>query len=85
MAGFNNGIIIEWNYFPSYPANGTIYWTYPTALNKVLNLNCCNVYNDVASMHDGSTRVRTYTITKANFSNGSASTNIPLFCLVIGI
>ena len=85
MAGFNNSIIIEWNYFPSYPANGSIYWTYPTALNKVLNLNCCNVHNDVASVYDGDVRVRTYTITNANFTNGSASSNLPLFCLAIGI
>ena len=82
---FNKNLYFQWNYFPSYPANGSVYWTYPIALNKVLNLNCCNVFNSIATNADGGTRIRTYTITNANFSSGFSSNNVPLFCFVIGI
>jgi len=81
---FSNGLIFEWVYFASYPADGGIYWTYPIAVTTVLHLNACNVYNDTAHPDDGTTRIRTYSTTNANFTNGSISANIPIFCMLIG-
>ena len=78
-------MVLEWGYNSSYPAGGGTYWTYPIALNtKVYHITVTQIYNNFSHSEDGNERVRTYTTTQANFANGSSSSALPMFFMVIG-
>ena len=81
---FSNSLAIEWSYLSSYAASGPSV-EFPYALTtKVCYIGCSQVYNSASNHDDGNERVRTYSLSTASFGNGSESSSVSIFYVVIG-
>lgn len=70
-------------YDSNYPAAGKELY-YPITLTKVLTIFISVIFNKTPSSDDGAVRVRSYTTSSANFTNGLSTQSKPIFAGIIG-